>query len=61
MLDTPPDYLNPVLQRAYHTGMRKKEILGLTWYPFDLQAGFIRLREVDTKTSQRRSIPMGES
>ena len=39
--------------------MRKAEIVGLTWDREDLKGGFIRLREVDTKTSERRSIPVG--
>jgi len=52
-------HAQPILTCAYYTGMRKAEILGLTWDRIDLKAGFIRLREVDTKTSERRSIPIG--
>jgi integrase len=59
MVDLSPDYLKPVLICAYHTSMRKSEILELTWDRVDLKAGFIRLREVDTKTGERRSIPIG--
>jgi integrase len=59
MVDVSPDYLKPVLACAYYPGMRKAEILGLTWDRIDLKAGFIRLREVDPKADERRSIPIG--
>jgi integrase len=59
MVNLSPDYLKPIVLCAYYTGMRKAEILGLTWGRVDLKAGFIRLREVDTKTGERRSIPIG--
>jgi integrase len=59
MLASSPDYLRPVMICAYYTGMRKEEILGLTWDRVDLKGGFIRLKEVDTKTGERRIIPIG--
>jgi integrase len=60
MLDISPDFLKPVFQCAYHTGMRKGEILGLSWDRVDLKGSFIRLKEMDTKTGERRSIPIGQ-
>ena len=45
------DYLKPVLLYVYHSGMRRGEILGLTWEGVDLKGEFIRLKGADTKTS----------
>jgi integrase len=53
-----PMHLRPILLTAYHTGMRKSEILKLTWDRVDLKAGIIRLRPEDTKTEEGRIIPL---
>jgi integrase len=53
-----PTHLRPILLTAYHTGMRKSEILRLTWDRVDLKACVIRLRPEDTKTEEGRIIPL---
>ena len=51
-------YLRPINLVAYQSGMRRGEILGLTWDKLDLKAGFIRLKGADTKTKKSRIIPL---
>jgi integrase len=55
-----PEYLRPILKLAYYTGMRKSEILNLTWGKVDLKEGFIRLRPEDTKTQEKRLVPLSQ-
>ena len=43
---------------AYHMGMRKDEIVRLTWPEVDLKKGFIRLSAERTKTDTARNIPI---
>ncbi len=50
--------LRPIIKLAYHTGMRKAEITGLTWGQVDLKEGFITLRPEDTKTNEGRLVPL---
>ena len=57
MLNVSPDYFKPVLSCGSYTGMRREEILELTWDRVDLKAGFIRLRV--TKVKDARHIPIG--
>ena len=58
LLGKAPFYLKPILMVAYHTGMRKSEILNLLWDRVDLKGGFIRLRSEDTKEGTAKEIPL---
>jgi integrase len=49
-------HLYPVVMIALHTGMRKGEILGLTWDRVDLSRGVFILTK--TKAKRRREVPM---
>jgi integrase len=51
-------HLQRIIICAYETGMRAGEIKGLTWDKIDLKTGFVRLAAEDTKTNEKRSIPI---
>jgi integrase len=53
-----PTHLKPIIKLAYLTGMRRGEILKLTWGQVDLKEGFIKLRAEDTKTNEGRLVPL---
>ena len=52
-------FLRPIVLTALHTGMRKSEVLGLTWDLVDLTHGFIRLKQ--TKSGKARALPFNET
>jgi len=49
----------PLVVTTLHTGMRRGEILGLTWDAVDLRNGFIRVEQ--TKNGEPRNIPINET
>jgi integrase len=53
-----PGELNTVVQVAYHTAMRRGEILSLKWGQVDLQSGFVELAPGDCKTGEGRLVPL---
>jgi integrase len=58
LLDASEAHLKPIIQMAYYMGMRRDEIIRLTWSEVDLKKGFIRLPAERTKTDSPRNIPI---
>jgi integrase len=58
LLSKSPQYLLGILATGFYTGMRKSEILGLTWDKIDLENRFISLEATDTKDKEPRLIPI---
>lgn len=56
--DVSPPHLRSLLIVAYHTGMRKGELLGLRRSHIDREKGFIRLPAEMTKERKPKSIPI---
>jgi integrase len=59
LLQACEDWLRPIVLTAIHTGMRKGELLGLTWDCVDMIHGFIRLKQ--TKNGKARAMPLNET
>jgi len=55
-----PRHLKPVFATGYYTGMRKSEILSLTWDKVSLKDRLIRLEAEDTKDKEARNIPISD-
>ena len=51
-------HIQAINTTAYLTGMRRGEMLNLTWDRVDLKNGLIKLRPEDTKTREGRLIPL---
>ncbi|ACI20993.1 tyrosine-type recombinase/integrase [Thermodesulfovibrio yellowstonii] len=59
LIEVAEPHLKPIIITALNTGMRKGEILSLTWSQIDLKHGFIHLEK--TKNGERRDIPMNDT
>lgn len=55
------DWLRPIVTVALHTGMRRGELLGLTWRDVEFGAGCIVLDPERTKSGHGRKIPMNRT
>jgi integrase len=53
-----PLHAKHILATGFYTGMRKGEIVALTWDKVDLKSLMITLRAADTKDKEPRKIPI---
>jgi len=53
-----PEHSRAILATAFYTGMRRGEILSLTWNKIDLKGRVIRLEAEDTKDREPCTIPI---
>jgi integrase len=51
-------HIHGIIMMGYYTGMRKGEIVNLTWDKVKLQNRMIHLEPEDTKDKERRNIPI---
>ncbi|WP_295402523.1 site-specific integrase [uncultured Thiocystis sp.] len=51
-------YLPDFIQLGLHTGMRKGEMLGLTWSRVDFERSMVYLTDMDQKNGKHGSIPL---
>jgi integrase len=51
-------WFRPIAQTAYYTGMRRGEILGLTWQKINLRKRIIYLGPDDVKEGQWKRVPI---
>ena len=56
LFDVLPKRFRPIVQTALHTGLRKGELLRLTWADVDWHVGVLTIHE--TKAGQRHRVPM---
>jgi integrase len=60
LLEKCSNHLKPIVQLAYLTAMRCGEILKLRWEQVDFKNRVINLEATDTKTQEKREVPLTE-
>jgi integrase len=58
IVDQLPDWVRPIAQTAYFSGMRRGEIVGLTRQQINLESRIIRLRPDDVKEKKWKRVPI---
>ncbi len=58
ILDNVPDWVRPIAQTAYYSGMRRGEILGLTRQHVDVSRRIILLGPEDVKEGKWKRVPI---
>jgi integrase len=58
IMDNLPRHAKPVFAMGYWAGMRRGEIVGLTWDKVDLKGRVIKLEAADTKDNEPRIVPI---
>jgi integrase len=58
LLAVAPKWLQPIMIVAYDSGMRRGEIAQLRWSMIDMKARVIKLASTDTKTDEKRLVPL---
>ncbi len=53
-----PHHTRPIVETAFWTGMRRGEIVSLTWDKVDLENRMIRLEAKDTKEGMPKKVPI---
>lgn len=53
-----PGFLRDILTCALQTGMRRGEILSLTWHNIDFDNGYVYIEYFRAKTKKTRKIPI---
>ena len=61
LLDALPNHAKWVVATAYWTGMRRGEVLNLTWDKVRLQSRIIKLEATDTKEGKPKLVPISKT
>ena len=61
LLDLAPEYLRPMIVTALDAGLRRGEMLALTWADVDARPSWLRLRGETTKSGKTRWVPIPTS
>ena len=61
LMVAPPSHTRAIVATGYYAGMRKGEVINLTWNKIDMKSRVIGLDVADTKDREARRIPISES